>query len=529
MAPFVRYYNSELTLRIAAAFLAACAFFLANRHAFSGFFSADDLDTLTWAPALSWRSYAGGLFSLGSQDGNFRPTGAFLYQLLFRLAGFQYPPYVAAAWSLHFAVAGLLFCLLRRILIPALPAFAATLFFAFHPALFDAWWKPMFWFDLLSALFSLLALLAWQANRPLPALLAFWLAIKSKEHAVLLPLALAALRPSWWLLPFAAAALAVGLHGVLFGLQQKAAYRLSFSLDALRQTIPFYAPWLAPLLAAPFVRLWFPLALLATLAPLLLLPNRLFTVYLYLPALGLAAVLAAIFTRLPRALYLPLLAAWFAYTYLHLRDYRRVELDFARENRAYVTQVMAQRPTPSNHFLRDGEPRRFEPWGLVAALRHAGFPADLTTSALDIHSGWQAPGATVLSWNPTTRQLLVSPYSAALRPFLRMSDPDAVWQLDRGFLPLEAAGRPIRDSAVLRLATPPAPQRFHLSWRGLSAARSNEVHVLLNNQWLGVFPYQPGQAYATSWPIPWPLPDTVIVELRPGGDRHFALESIGFR
>lgn len=529
MAPFVRYYNSELTLRIGAAFLAACAFFVANRHAFSGFFSADDLDTLTWAAALSWRSYAEGLLSLGSDDGNFRPTGAFLYQLLFRMAGFQYAPYVAAAWSLHFAAAGLLFWLLRRILIPALPAFAGTLFFAFHPALFDAWWKPMFWFDVLCALFSVVALLAWHANRPVPAMLAFWLAIKSKEHAVLLPLALAALRPSWWLLPFAAASLAVGVQGILFGIQQKAAYRLTLSGDALRQTIPFYAPWLAPLLAAPAVRFWFPLALLATLAPLLLLPTRLFTVYLYLPALGVATALAAIFARLPRAVYLPLLAAWFVYTYLHLRDYRRIELDIARENRAYFTQVMAQSPTTTRHFFRDGDPRRFEPWGVDASLRHAGFPRNLTTSALDIQTGWQDPNSVVLSWDRITRQLLVSPYPATLRPFLQMTDRDAVWQLDRGFLPLEGSVRPIRDSAVLRLAKPPVPRRLHLSWRGLPTARPNELNILLNNQWLGAFPYQPGQAYATSWPIPWPLADTVVVELRPGGDRQFALESIGIR
>lgn len=82
---------------------------------------------------------------------------------------------MAAVWLLHVTVAGLLFGLLRRVEIPALPAFAATLFFAFHPALFDAWWKPMFLYDVLCALFSLIALLAWQARRPAIAFVAFWL------------------------------------------------------------------------------------------------------------------------------------------------------------------------------------------------------------------------------------------------------------------------------------------------------------------------------------------------------------------
>jgi len=529
MAPFVRYYNSELTLRIAAALFSACAFFLANRHAFSGFFSADDLDTLTWAPHLGWRTYAEGLLALGQTVGNFRPMGVFVYQLVYRFAGFQYPPYVAAAWLLHSTVAGLLFWLLRRLRIPPLPAFAATLFFAFHPALFDAWWKPMFWFDVLCALFSLIALLAWHARRPILAFVAFWLALKSKELAVLLPLALAAIRPSWWLLPFAAASAAVGLHGIVFGVQQKAAYRLSFSFDALRQTVPFYAPWLAPVLAAPAARLWFPLALLATLTPLLVLPTRLFSVYLYLPMLGVATVLGAVLARLPRAFYLPVLAAWFAFTYVHLRDYRRAEMKIASENRAYFTQVMAQKPTSITTFLRDGDPLRFESWGVEASLRHAGFPRDLTTSTLDVSDHWQTPNTAVLSWDRTTRQLLFSPYTPTLQPFLKMTDQDAVWQLDRGFLPLDNGARPMRESAVVRLAKPPGARRFHLAWRSLPNTAPHEINVLLDNRWLGAFPYQPNSSYSTSWPIPGTPTDTVTVELQPGGDRQLALESLGFR
>lgn len=529
MAPFVRYYNSELTLRIVAVLFAAFAFFLANRHAFSGFFSADDLDTLIWAPLLGWRTYAEGLFSLGSTEGNFRPTGVFVYQLLFRAAGFQYAPYVAAVWLLHVTVAGLLFGLLRRVEIPALPAFAATLFFAFHPALFDAWWKPMFLYDVLCALFSLIALLAWQARRPAIAFVAFWLALKSKELAVLLPLALAAIRPSWWLLPFAAACAAVGVHGILFSVRQQATYRLSFSWDALRQTVPYYAPWLAPLLAAPAVRLWFSLAVLATITPLLLLPTRLFTVYLYVPMLGVAAVLGAVCARLPRAFYLPLLAAWFTFCYVQLRDYRRTELEIAHENRAYFTQVMAQKPSSTTTFLRDGDPRRFESWGVEASLRHAGFPPSLSTRSLDIADGWQTPATAVLSWDRATRQLLVSPYTASLEPFLKMTDRDAVWQLDRGFFPLNGGARPMGDSALVRLAKPPSAQRFHLSWRSLPKAVPKEIHVLLNNRWLGAFPYEPDRSYTTSWPLPWPLPASVTVELQPGGEHQLALESIGFR
>ena len=54
-------------------------------------------------------------------------------------------------------------------------------------ALFDAVWKPMYVFDVLCATFCLLSVLMWTRRRWILSLLAFWLAYKAKELAVMLP------------------------------------------------------------------------------------------------------------------------------------------------------------------------------------------------------------------------------------------------------------------------------------------------------------------------------------------------------
>ena len=64
------------------------------------------------------------------------------------------------------------------------------LFFVFHMALFDAFWKPMFIFDVLCGLFCLLSMLAWRRSGKawwIASFAAFWMAYKSKEVAVMLP------------------------------------------------------------------------------------------------------------------------------------------------------------------------------------------------------------------------------------------------------------------------------------------------------------------------------------------------------
>src|SRR5260370_2551345 len=54
-------------------------------------------------------------------------------------------------------------------------------------ALFDDFWKPMYIFDVLCATFCLLSLWCYATGRWMLSFVAFWLAYKSKEMAVMLP------------------------------------------------------------------------------------------------------------------------------------------------------------------------------------------------------------------------------------------------------------------------------------------------------------------------------------------------------
>jgi len=118
----------------------------------------------------------------------FRPLGFASFWLSAALFGTDYAAHAAGDLALHAGVALALFGLLRRAALPAPPAFAATLIFALHPAAIGTalWWSARF--DLLAALFVLLALRAGLAyredGRPLAlagALAALLAALSSKE------------------------------------------------------------------------------------------------------------------------------------------------------------------------------------------------------------------------------------------------------------------------------------------------------------------------------------------------------------
>ncbi len=56
----------------------------------------------------------------------------------------------------------------------------------------DAYWKPMYCFDLLCTAFSLGSILLYAQRRWVLSFVAFWCAYKSKELAVMLPVVLLA-------------------------------------------------------------------------------------------------------------------------------------------------------------------------------------------------------------------------------------------------------------------------------------------------------------------------------------------------
>ena len=502
---------------LAAFCMLVLLFLVANRGAYQGYFQDDELDNIGWTRGVPAAGYISGLLTPRYSRLNFRPVGHGFFSLMGRWADLRFPPYVAAIHALHLLNVLLVWLLLRRLKLPALAAGAGTVFFAFHMGVFDALWKPMYVFDLLCALFSLTALLAWTHRRWVVSFVAFWLAYKSKELAVMLPLALAAYelwlseetgRRRWLrLAPFFAVSLAFGLQAILGRHDPTHAYRMELSLAGLAKTIPFYSSriFLIPyaglaLLALPLVardrRVWFGLACLALfLAPLLILPGRVFGAYLYLPLAGLAVAVAAISARAPAWSVAAFFLIWLPWNYHHLRIQRRTALTIARENRAYAGELFRVAATVPDLrvFLYDGAPPAFARWGVQGALQ-CFYRQQVEVFAIEDQDLAQATAGkdlALLSWDPIKRKILPVRRRADEPPasFIRMERQTPSWQLLDGWLPRSGSFRCTRPTARATLLRPAGARRFELVVNAgppyIAAVKRGEVEVFLNGNLIG--------------------------------------------
>jgi hypothetical protein len=216
--------------------------------------------------------------------------------------------------------------------------------------------------------------------------IAFWLAYKAKELAVMLPLVLAAYE--YWfggrrfriLIPFGLVSLSFGMQGLLLNPNKDNDYTFRFTLEALRRTIPFYS---TRFLMVPFSglalfalalvkdrRIWFGLAGMSILiATLLFLPGRLFEAYLYLPLAFAAIALAAAAAHVNPVWAWIALAVWMPF---NMREQRRERSEtLARDDQAYafvsaMRSWVARNPEPVT-FVYDGAPDGFHAWGVTGA------------------------------------------------------------------------------------------------------------------------------------------------------------------
>jgi hypothetical protein len=226
--------------------LAAAALFLVlNRAAYKGYFQDDDLDTLGWTRFIRAGTYLTDLASPRWSTSNFRPAAHLYYFVMERGFGLDFPKYLIPLHALHLLNIWLLWLFARKLGLGWMAASAGAFFFGFHAVLFDAWWKPMYVFDVLCTTLCLLSLLLYAGNRWILSLAAFWLAYKSKELAVMLPAVLACyellLGEKRWkrLIPFFAVSLWFGLQAFLHPLQDSD-YAIRLALGAQAKTIGFY-------------------------------------------------------------------------------------------------------------------------------------------------------------------------------------------------------------------------------------------------------------------------------------------------
>lgn len=373
-------------------------FLVANRAAYKGYFSDDDLDSLGWSTIIDNQTFAHAILTPEFSELNFRPTGNLYYRYLGHAFQLRYPPYVVVLQALHIANVVLLFFLLRRLDFSHLAAGAAALFYAFHAATLEAYWKPMYIFEVLCCFFCLLTLLLYVRGHWIAALVPFWLAYKSKEIAVMLPVAILACE--WMLgqrkwkrvIPFFLISLSFGLQALLHNRAAEAGhgniYVLQFAPELLWKSIAFYS---SAILFVPFAglallvlpifirdrRLYAGIVLMAAvIVPMLALPNRLMSVYWYVPMIGVAIAFAAIASRTPRWAIALFFAVWLPLNYVMLREKRRTILALGDESRWLVTslQDFASHNPPLRAVVYDSLPEHMHQWGIEGAIHNVFGP-----------------------------------------------------------------------------------------------------------------------------------------------------------
>lgn len=532
----------------AALFLAmATVFLLANRAAYKGYFSADDLDNISWTRDVPLAEYASALLSPRFFGNNFRPVGHFFYREMSAAFGLDFPKYVWGIHLLHFANVWLVWSLARRLEASVVAASLGTLLFAFHMGVFDAYWKPMYVFDVLCALFSLTSLLLYSDRRWVLSFAAFWLAYKSKELAVMLPAVLFCYEfwfgdKKWWrLAPFFAASVAFGVQSIFMNPNLDNAYTLRFTISALGMSAKFYAskvlfvPYGAiALLVLALVlrerRVWFGLAMLTLFAvPLLFLPERLYPAYCYLPLAGMSLMATAIGARgwiTPLALFC---SAWIPVNIAEMRRQRRHALHVAEDNRSYVAALadFARKSPNTRTFLYDSAPSEMQLWGIHGAIRQLYKTADFK-----LHSAEDPPEvpsdehAVLLIWNSRSRKLHI----VARQPgatdifFVSMDENTPVRQLGQGWYGLEGSFRWIQPHATAQIQRPEDAREFELTVNigpdFIREIRSTRVRVSVNDTLVGEQEYTKQGWQTSRWPVPPGAPGPVTVEFRVEPEYH---------
>ncbi len=524
-----------MKLRLALALAWIALFLVANRGAFEGYFSDDDLDNLSWATRARPEGFFGDYVSLRFSENNTRATGALFYHFAGRAFGLDFSRYVPILFTIHLLNTFLIGWLAYRRGAGEWGAWAAAFFWGFHAALLEAWWKPMYVFDLLCGTFCLITWLLYGTRWWWAGIATFLIAYRAKEVAIFLPVALAL--DNWrrvWL--FAALSANFGLQAMLVNAGRNNDYTLRFSWSSLVLTLPFYFwtvalnKWGALLLAASayFARerkIWFGVAgTLAMILPLVFLPRRLFSVYWYVPLIPASLGLAFLFARMPQRVLSAGLAAWLGLSFLVLREKRKTELALAHENRAYVEQLKIlydARPFPPRVFY-EGIPPGLRAHGIQGALRLISGRPDVEILDQEQESARRqaAEEALVaLVWFRPTQALSALPhrYRETRLGELDFSQPSSAWQLRDGWFHREGGFRWAGERAALRLLAPAASRRLELRFNVgqilIERLRRVKTSVFVNGAALAQLEFVEAGTPLHTLALPSPLEGEVEVRL----------------
>jgi len=531
-------------LRTATVMLAiAVLFLIANRGAFKGYFSADDLNNLAWTSHAAPMDWVDGLFTPRFSEANYRPTGHFVYYALGKTFGLDFRPFVWLIQCLHLANVALLWFLLRRFGAEQKGAITGALLFAFHMACFDAYWKPMYVFDLLVCFFSLLTVLLYTGRFWWTGLLTFWFAYKSKEIAVALPAFLVAYEyltvGRRWLrvVPYAAISAWFTLQALTQVATKRTSYTLQFTPEAILKTLSFYSSEIlfVPYAGLALIIVYFIVkdarvrlgvaGMVLLMGPLWFLPERMFSVYLYLPLVGGAIAVAFASQRWRVWAIVGLFTVWIPYNYMVMREKRKATLAIADENRPYVEavgQLYGDHPEVLN-VVSNSKPQHMESWGVEGAFQYYYRSPLFRLARSESDEGkrlLRENGVAVVGWNVVEKRLAVAlrdPAQPHLSNF-EFGDAAPIWILRDGWL--FSGGRfrwtAVRATAELRR---PAGARFfeatvNISPRQLKDQGNVAIEAVVDGEALGVRRFKTNGWLTERWALKPGKEEVVTVELR---------------
>ena len=509
--------------------------FIAQRGAYQGYFQNDDLDNLAFTRELPVGDFLVPFVYPRVYPNNFRPTGHLVYRLLGQTAGLRYTPYIFLIQLVHFANCILLWLILKRLDLPDVAAGCGVLFFAFNMAVFDVFWMPMYVFDLLCGCFCLLSLLAYLNGRWVLALLAMWVAYRAKEVAIMLPVLFLWHSGRRRALPVMALSLILGVQALVQNhARPDSDYTLHLDLARVWKCVEFYAGRVFLVPYAGLLILLLPVLLRdrrvllgvagfgALLAPMLLLPGRLSSAYLYVPLFSLAIAAAVVAARSSSVALAILLAAWLPWNYVNLRLQRNTVLADAPARRAFSEQLFAfNRAHPEIlAYVYGGAP--VNPYGThaIVKLAHAvGAPLRFVTlEDPQLPEVLSARSVALVSWDHTRLRTVLKTPQSRDASYLKMSEETPLWQLGAGWYPLEGAFRWTQPEASVRLERPAGASRFELAVnigpQYIRAVRHSHVTVLLNGAIIGESEFTTPGWQTVRWPLPPAAPGPAHITIR---------------
>jgi hypothetical protein len=519
-----RYLSALLLLVILVVFVTF------NKGALQSYFSDDDFANL--AMFEPWWSVIKASFSLALTP-NFRPVGAMFYKAMGSLAGFHFAAYIAILQAFHIATALLLWLFLRRLGLPPLPAALGCAFFALHMSTLPAYWKPMYIFDVLCGFWVILALLLYQRDRFFLSFLCAWLAFKSKEMELMLPVVL--LLYEWcfgrernsgklrWkpLVPFFLMSFSFGLQSLMLK-GPETHYTVHLTASNLWSGVAYYG---GKLLYAPLSGLILSIGLLLLrvraitfgvvgfwilMATMFAFPGRQSGAYLYVPLLMFSVAVAGVAQSKPWWAVL-FLVLWIPASYDQLRTERKPIIAYHYDHIPYVNQILqslAVHPAPTA-VVYDGTPSDFNQWGQRGLFPFALARSDLqvySTAEPEAQEAIRRPGALLFTWDEMGLRLRTNSFVGDGREmsYVDFGKDNPFWQLKSGWMPLAKGCRWTGLRSAITLRQPKGDVDFSMGVN-LMPGQAEKLHQLLRvasgSQTIGVHRFIKGGMQTLTWPV----------------------------